>query len=65
MEQYSQYLEEGNEFLANHESLLSSLILSKQNARNNVFSNEAPQEIPDGTQQPSQGISEYGSEQSA
>jgi len=65
MSQYSQYVDEGNEFLQNHTNLLNSLLLSKQNARNNFYTDESPEGISDGPQQSGQGISEHGSEQSA
>ena len=65
MPQYSQYVDEGNEFLQNHTDLLNSLLLSKQNARNNFYTDESSEGISDGPQQPGQGISEHGSEQCA
>jgi hypothetical protein len=64
MKQYSQHIDESHVFLKNHDDLLSSLILSKQNARNNPSIDENSQRISNGTQQPGQGISEHGSEQS-
>ena len=65
MEKYSQYIDESHVFLKNHDDLLSSLVLSKQNARNNFSINESPQRISDGPQQSSEGIGEHGSEQSS
>jgi hypothetical protein len=65
MEQYRKLLEEGSVFLKNHDDLLNSLILSKQNAINNDYTNESPQGVPNGTEQPSQGINQSGNQPSA
>ena len=56
MEQYQELLEQGKQFLANHDALLNSLVLSKQNAGNNFYTGENTEGITNGTEQSSQGI---------
>jgi len=56
---FKRLVEEGNQFLDNHNMLLQSLLLSKQNAGNQSF-NQEPQGIRNESVEPSQGISEPG-----
>ena len=65
MEQYKKFIEDSAAFLQNHDALLNSLILSKQNAGNNVYTNDGTEGIPNGTEQPGQGIDQPSNEQSA
>jgi len=62
MQQYIQQVSEGNQFLENHDALLNSLLLSKQNARNNFYTDESTQGISDGSQQSSEGIDQPSDE---
>ena len=60
MEKLQEYIEQVNEkqqFLANHDMLLQSLLLSKQNAGNQSL-NQDPQGIGNESVESSQGISE-------
>jgi hypothetical protein len=62
MEKLQEYMELANQkqqFLDNHEQLLQSLILSKQNA-GNQSNHQEPQGIGNESFEPSQGISEPG-----
>jgi hypothetical protein len=53
MKQYQEFMEQGDQFLENHDALLNSLLLSKQNAGNNPYTNENSQGVTDGTEQSS------------
>ena len=62
MEKLQEYMELANQkqqFLDNHEQLLQSLLLSKQNA-GNQSNHQEPQGIGNESVEPSQGISEPG-----
>lgn len=62
MEKLQEYMELANQkqqFLDNHEQLLQSLILSRQNA-GNQSNHQEPQGIGNESVEPSQGISEPG-----
>lgn len=65
MQQYQETLAQGLEFLNQHDALLQSLTLSKQNAKNNVYTDNETQGIPNGAEQSSQGINYSSNEQSA
>lgn len=51
LQKYNENIQEGQSFLDNHNALLQSLILSKQNASTNDYT-EGTNGVPDGTQQP-------------
>ena len=62
MEKLQEYMELANQkqqFLDNHDMLLQSLLLSKQNA-GNQSNHQEPQGIGNESVEPSQGISEPG-----
>ena len=62
MEKLQEYMELANQkqqFLDNHEQLLQSLLLSRQNA-GNQSNHQEPQGIGNESVEPSQGISEPG-----
>ena len=62
MEKLEQYIELANQkqqFLDNHDQLLQSLLLSRQNA-GNQSNHQEPQGIGNESVEPSQGISEPG-----
>jgi hypothetical protein len=55
LQEYMEDVGQNNQFLDQHQALLQSLILSKQNASTNVYT-EGTNGVSDGNQQPSQGI---------
>lgn len=57
LQEYMQRVNEGQQFLDNHNMLLQSLLLSKQNAGNQSL-NQDPQGIGNESVESSQGISE-------
>jgi hypothetical protein len=61
---YKDTLVDNYSFLNNHNQLLQSLLLSKQNAADNSYTEETNGNA-DGPQYPSQGVSESGDEQLA
>ena len=61
--EYKSILDEHQEFLATHNQLLQSLLLSKQNAADNSYTEETNGDA-NGTQHPSQGVSGSGNEAS-
>jgi len=63
MKQYQEFIEQGSQFLEQHNALLESLVLSKQNAGNNVYTDNNTETITDGTEYSGQGISQPSSEQ--
>jgi len=65
MKQYQDAIEQGVQFLEQHNALLESLVLSKQNAGNNVYTDNSTETITDGTEYASQGINQPSSEQPA
>lgn len=65
MKQYQDAIEQGSQALGQYDALLQSLILSKQNAGNNVYTDNSTETITDGTEYSGQGISQPSSEQSA
>ena len=65
MKQYQEFIEQGAQFLEQHNALLESLVLSKQNAGNNVYTDNNTETITDGTKYTSQGINQPSSEQLA
>ena len=65
MKQYQEFIEQGSQFLEQHNALLESLVLSKQNAGNNVYTDNNTETITDGTEYSGQGISQSSSEQLA
>jgi len=65
MQQYQDAIEQGVQLLEQHNALLESLVLSKQNAGNNVYTDNSTETITDGTEYSGQGISKSSSEQSA
>lgn len=65
MKQYQDAIEKGSQALGQYDALLQSLILSKQNAGNNVYTDNSTKTITDGTEYSGQGISQSSSEQSA
>jgi hypothetical protein len=65
MKQYQDAIEKGSQALGQYDALLQSLILSKQNAGNNVYTDNSTETITDGTEYSGQGISKSSSEQSA
>ena len=50
LEEYKKSVEAGNQFLDDHNNLLTSLLLSKQNARNSASVNETPEGTSDGAE---------------
>lgn len=64
LQNYSENVDQGHQFLDNHNQLLNSLLLSKQNAGNNPYS-ETTQGIGNGPVQPGEGIGEAGNGQPA
>lgn len=65
MKQYQDAIEQGIQLLEQHNALLESLVLSKQNAGNNVYTDNSTETITDGTEYASQGIDQPSSEQPA
>jgi len=65
MKQYQDAIEQGIQLLEQHNALLKSLVLSKQNAGNNVYTDNSTETITDGTEYASQGINQPSSEQLA
>jgi len=65
MKQYQDAIEQGVQLLEQHNALLESLVLSKQNAGNNVYTDNSTETITDGTEYASQGINQPSSEQPA
>lgn len=65
MKQYQDAIEQGVQLLEQHNALLESLVLSKQNAGNNVYTDNSTETITDGTEYASQGINQPSSEQLA
>jgi len=65
MKQYQDAIEQGVQLLEQHNALLESLVLSKQNAGNNVYTDNSTETITDGTEYTSQGINQPSSEQPA
>jgi hypothetical protein len=62
--EYISIMDQNKEFLHTHNQLLESLLLSKQNAVNNSYTEETNGNA-DGPQYPSEGVSESGDEQLA
>jgi hypothetical protein len=62
--EYKSILDEHQEFLATHNQLLQSLLLSKQNATDNSYTEETNGDA-NGTQYPGQGVSGSSDEASA
>jgi hypothetical protein len=62
--EYKSILDEHQEFLATHNQLLESLLLSKQNAADNSYTEETNGNA-DGPQYPGEGVSESSNEQPA
>ena len=60
---YKSILDEHQEFLSTHNQLLQSLLLSKQNAADNSYTEETNGDA-NGTQYPGQGVSSTGDESS-
>jgi hypothetical protein len=61
--EYKNILDEHQEFLSTHNQLLQSLLLSKQNAADNSYTEETNGDA-NGTQYPGQGVSSTGDESS-
>ena len=61
LQEYEDTLLVGHGFLNNHNELLQSLLLSKQNAADNSYTEETNGDA-DGPQYPSEGVSEAGDE---
>jgi hypothetical protein len=61
--EYKSILDEHQEFLTTHNQLLQSLLLSKQNAADNSYTEETNGDA-NGTQYPGQGVSSTGDESS-
>jgi hypothetical protein len=61
--EYKSILDEHQEFLSTHNQLLQSLLLSKQNAADNSYTEETNGDA-NGTQYPGQGVSSTGDESS-
>jgi hypothetical protein len=61
--EYKSILDEHQEFLSTHNQLLQSLLLSKQNAADNSYTEETNGDA-NGTQYPGQGFSATGDESS-
>lgn len=62
--EYISIMDQNKEFLHTHNQLLESLLLSKQNAADNSYT-ETTNGDADGPQYPSKGVSESGDEQLA
>jgi hypothetical protein len=62
--EYINIMDQNKEFLNTHNQLLESLLLSKQNAADNSYTEETNGDA-DGPQYPSEGVSEAGNEQLA
>ncbi len=65
MKKYQDAIEKGSQALGQYDALLQSLILSKQNVGNNVYTDNNTETITDGTEYSGQGISQSSSEQPA
>ena len=65
MKQYQDAIEQGSQALGQYDALLQSLLLSKQNVGNNVYTDNSTETITDGTEYASQGINQPSSEQLA
>jgi hypothetical protein len=63
LQEYKDTLVDNYNFLNNHNQLLQSLLLSKQNAADNSYTEETNGDA-NGTQHPSQGVSATGNEAS-
>jgi hypothetical protein len=63
LQEYKDTLVDNYSFLNNHNQLLQSLLLSKQNAADNSYTEETNGDA-NGTQHPSQGVSATGNETS-
>ena len=61
LQEYKDTLVDNYSFLNNHNQLLESLLLSKQNAADNSYTEETNGDA-DGPQYPSEGVSESGNE---
>ena len=61
--EYISIMDQNKEFLNTHNQLLESLLLSKQNAADNSYTEETNGDA-NGTQHPSQGVSATGNEAS-
>jgi hypothetical protein len=61
LQEYEDTLLVGHGFLNNHNELLQSLLLSKQNAANNSYTEETNRDA-NGPQYPSKGISSISNE---
>ena len=59
--EYISIMDQNKEFLHTHNQLLESLLLSKQNAADNSYTEETNGDA-DGPQYPSQGVSESSDE---
>jgi hypothetical protein len=64
LQEYKDALVDSHNFLKNHNQLLQSLLLSKQNAADNSYT-ETTNGNADGSQYPSEGVSESSDEQLA
>jgi hypothetical protein len=64
LQEYKDILVDNYNFLNNHNQLLESLLLSKQNAVDNSYTEETNGDA-DGPQYPSEGVSESSDEQLA
>jgi hypothetical protein len=64
LQEYKDTLVDNYNFLNNHNQLLQSLLLSKQNAADNSYTEETNGDA-NGTQHPSQGVSGSSDEASA
>jgi hypothetical protein len=64
LQEYKNTLVNNHNFLNNHNQLLQSLLLSKQNAADNSYT-ETTDGNADGSQYPSEGVSESSDEQLA
>ena len=62
--EYIGIIDQNKEFLSTHTQLLQSLLLSKQNAADNSYT-ETTDGNADGSQYPSEGVSESSDEQLA
>ena len=62
--EYISIMDQNKEFLHTHNQLLESLLLSKQNAADNSYTEETNGDA-NGPQYPSEGVSESGDEQLA
>ena len=57
LSEYTQALTENSEFLHNHNKLLESLVLSKQNDCSPVYTDQTTEQLSDGSIQSGEGIS--------